>query len=98
MVIFSKSLIHEYKTEIATTYGIFLSEADAQIHLRTLTRALFPTDTTVKKTESKEIVQGKATSSPACARSLSVTMNNVGGRRSRASITPTPGHRDNGYE
>lgn len=43
MVTFSKSLIEEYKTEMASTYGVFVNDADAQIQLKRLVRTMFPT-------------------------------------------------------
>jgi len=43
VVTFSKSLIEEYKTEMANTYGVFVDDADAQTQLLALTRSMFPT-------------------------------------------------------
>ena len=41
-VVFSKSLIDEYKTEMYETYGVLLCDEDAQIQLLALTRSIFP--------------------------------------------------------
>ena len=42
-VAFSDSLIKEYKAEMLKTYGVFVSDEDAQIQLKTLVRSMFPT-------------------------------------------------------
>ncbi len=39
---FSKDLIAEYRKEMSVTYGVSVSEDEAQEQLRSLTRALFP--------------------------------------------------------
>jgi hypothetical protein len=43
MVIFSKSIIEEYKSEMASAYGIFVNDSDAQIQLKRLVNTMFPT-------------------------------------------------------
>jgi hypothetical protein len=43
-VAFSDSLIKEYKAEMFQTYGVLVSDEDAQIQLMTLVRSMFPTD------------------------------------------------------
>lgn len=43
MLTFSESLIEEYKAEMVSTYGVVVSDAEAQAHLLTLTRTMFPT-------------------------------------------------------
>lgn len=51
---FSQSLIEEYKAEMSHTYGVFVSDADAQIQLLRLVRSMFPIVTTT--TEVREPV------------------------------------------
>jgi hypothetical protein len=41
-VSFSKSLVKEYQDELYSAYGLFVSEHDAQLHLKSLANALFP--------------------------------------------------------
>jgi len=76
MVIFSKTIIEEYKAEMATTYGVFVNDSDAQIQLLRLVRSMFPTTTGMR-----ESVAGDGVCRP-CADSP----DEVG-----ASITPTSG-------
>lgn len=45
MVIFSKSIIEEYKAEMAITYGVFVSDTDAQTQLTRLVHTIFPSAT-----------------------------------------------------
>lgn len=97
MVTFSKSLIEEYKIEMSNTYGVFISDAEAQTQLKRLTRSMFPTDITVKNAESREQGARKGVLTPACAGSLSAKMVNDGGNEVGASITPTSGHINNNY-
>lgn len=42
MVEFSQSLVAEYQAEMLASYGVSVSDADAQIHLRSLVRSMFP--------------------------------------------------------
>ena len=88
---FSHKIIKEYQKELYETYSVFVSEEEAQIHLRSLTNTLFPTVIAEQKTESKEFVQGKATEEPACTKSLSVMLRDDGGGEVGTSITPTSG-------
>lgn len=39
---FSHKLIKEYQNELYETYGVFVSDADAQIQLLSLVRFIFP--------------------------------------------------------
>ena len=45
MTTFSKELIQEYQTEMQVSYGVFVSDADAQVQLLSLVRCLFPSPT-----------------------------------------------------
>jgi hypothetical protein len=80
MVIFSKSIIEEYKAEMSETYGVFVSDADAQIQLLRLVRCMFP-----KTTVMREPVAGDGMCRPCVG-----SPDEVG-----ASITPTSGHGTN---
>lgn len=91
-VSFSNSLIKEYQAEMYSTYGVLVSDQDAQIQLRALARSMFPTVIAEQGTESRE--SSAMLGLPACADSLSVTLVNDGGDEVGASITPTSGHQD----
>lgn len=54
MKAFSKSLINEYKNEMLGTYDVSLSDAEAQIQLRSLVRSMFPSVIAEQRTESRE--------------------------------------------
>jgi hypothetical protein len=71
---FSKEIIEEYKTEMSQTYGVFVSDADAQTQLLTLVRSMFPIVIAEQKTESREQGASKGGLPPTCAGSLSVTL------------------------
>lgn len=83
---------------MADTFGVVISAADAQLHLLSLTRSLFPTVIAEQMTESKGRVQEKATQEPTCARPLSVMLSDDDGNEVGASITPTSGHKDKHYD
>ncbi len=68
---FSKSLVDEFKTEMSETYGVFVSDAEAQTQLSTLVRTMFPIVIAEQKTESRELGQGLALASLEPARFLS---------------------------
>lgn len=53
------------------TYGVFVSDVDAQTQLSTLVRSMFPIVIAEQKTESRELGQGLALASLAPARFLS---------------------------
>ncbi len=44
-VAFSDAIIKEYQAEMYETFGVVVSDADAQIQLMTLVRSMFPTPT-----------------------------------------------------
>jgi hypothetical protein len=44
-VAFSDVLIKEYQAEMYETFGVVVSDADAQVQLMTLVRSMFPTPT-----------------------------------------------------
>ncbi|MCA9357602.1 hypothetical protein KC872_05305, partial [Candidatus Kaiserbacteria bacterium] len=69
----------EYRAEMANTYGVFVSDADAQIQLLRLVRSMFPN--VITTTGMREPVAGDGVCRP-CAGSP----DEVG-----ASITPTSG-------
>ncbi len=68
---FSKSLVEEFKTEMLETYGVFVSDTEAQTQLSTLVRTMFPIVIAEQNTESRELGQGLALASLAPARFLS---------------------------
>lgn len=68
---FSQQIINDYKTEMSQTYGVFVSDAEAQTQLSTLVRTMFPIVIAEQKTESRELGQGLALASLAPARFLS---------------------------
>ena len=57
-VSFSSDLITEYQSEMYSTYGIFVSEEEAQVQLRRLARSMFPTVIVEQETGSRETGQG----------------------------------------
>ena len=76
--------------EMYKTYGVFVSEANAQAQLLSLTRSMFPIIIAEQRTESRE--QGaRVDASRPCAGSLSVMLSDDDGVRVGASITPTLG-------
>lgn len=89
---FSQVLIAEYQEEMRSTYGVLVSEAEAQEQLRSLVRSMFPTTIAVNCAESREQGARVGFSRP-CAGSLSATMAAGGGSEVGASITPTSGQK-----
>ncbi len=68
---FTQQIINDYQTEMSETYGVFVSDADAQTQLSTLVRSMFPIVIAEQKTESRERGQGLALASLEPARFLS---------------------------
>ena len=58
MTSFSESLINAYKTEMASTYGVFVDDTEAQVQLRRLARSMFPIVIVEQETGSRETGQG----------------------------------------
>lgn len=90
---FSKDLIAEYQDEMSATYGVLVTEEEAQTHLRSLVRSMFPTVIAEQRTGSREQGAREHEVRP-CTGSLPVMLGGDGGNEVGASITPTSGHRD----
>jgi len=73
-----------------STYGVAVSAADAQIHLRALARSMFGTVIAEQSAGSRERSAMDAETAP-CVRSLPATLLADGGDEVGASITPTSG-------
>jgi len=78
MVRYPQNLIKEFQVEFQNSYGVFLDEENANLHLHSLTRVLFPT------TDENERGQATALS----------CLPSIDSCRSGASITPDLGTRD----
>ena len=89
---FSQVLIAEYQEEMRSTYGVLVSEEEAQIQLGSLVRSMFPTDIAEQKTGSREQGAREHEVRP-CAGSLPVMLGGDGGNEVGASITPTSGQK-----
>lgn len=74
------------------TYGVAISDADAQLQLRGLARSMFPTVIAEHSAGSRERNAMDAETAP-CVRSHPATMKADGGNEVGASITPTSGHK-----
>lgn len=91
MVVFSKSLIEEYQSEMAHSYGVLVSDEDAQIQLLRLTRSMFPIAIAEEIAGSRER-SARSCGTPPCARSLADRLGEGDGNEVEASITSTSGH------
>lgn len=94
---FSVSLIKEYQNQLYKTYGVFVTEDEAQIQLGSLVRSMFPTVIAEQKTGSREQGAREHEVRP-CAGSLPVMLGSDGGNEVGDSITPTSGQKEKKYE
>lgn len=94
---FSQALITEYQEEMRSTYGVLVSEEEAQGQLGSLVRSMFPTVIAEQKTGSREQGAREHEVRP-CTGSLPVMLGGDGGNEVGDSITPTSGQKENKYE
>lgn len=97
MKAFSKLLTEEYQNEMLATYGVSLSDAEAQIQLLSLVRSMFPTVIAEQRTGSRE-PSAREHEVRTCAGSLPVMLSDDSGGEVGGSITPTSGQKDKNYD
>ena len=88
---FSKQLIKEYQQEMQATYGLIVSDADADRQLRSLVRTFFGNAIAEDCSESRKSVQVRRRRT--CGDLLSGRLGDGVCDEVGASITPTSGHK-----